>query len=344
MWTNLSKPIIGLAPMDGITDAAFRETVDLISKPNILFTEFVPAEGVAHGATRLYSSLQKHKTTTPIVAQLFGVDPKAFYKAAVIVLELGFDGIDINMGCPDRNIMKKGGGASLINQRVLAATIIKAVKQAVKDWQNGKTLKSLSLRDEAFGWIERNKPLKVDRTYKPVSIKTRTGINQHDTVPWISTLLEVEPDAICIHARTFLQMYKGKADWDEIAKASLLTKGTNTLLFGNGDLNSVSQAKAHCKMYRCQGALIGRAALGNPWVFTNKSPLLSERFGTMLKHSKLYLKYRQKLKLFPMRKHLAWYCTGFAGSRILRDKLMKIESLVELKKLLIDFLNQPLKT
>lgn len=334
-WTKLKKPIIGLAPMDGITDPAFRELVDAYSKPDVLFTEFVAVEGITHGVTSLFKCFLRHKTETPIIAQLFGSDLKAFYKAVFIAAELGFDGIDINMGCPDNNIMKKGGGGALIGRPEHAKNIVKVVKEAVNDWYEGKTLESAQVAPKIIEWIKSlTSPLPTKRKKLPVTVKTRTGLDHAVTEFWVSQLLEVQPEAISLHGRTLLQMYKGLADWEEIGKASKLVKQTNTIFLGNGDVKSMEQAKGKIEKYGLDGVLVGRGALGNPWFFSGKVASQKERFEAMKEHSALYLKYRPELKLYPMRKHLAWYCTGFEGSRALRDRLMKVVELSDLDNLL----------
>ena len=321
--------------MDGITDAAFRELVDKYSKPDVLFTEFVAVEGITHGVTSLFKCFLRHKTETPIIAQLFGSDLKAFYKATFIAAELGFDGIDINMGCPDSNIMKKGGGGALIGRPDHAINIIKVVKEAIQDWHGGKTLESAQVAPKIIEWIKLiTTPLPLKRNKLPVTLKTRTGLDYAVTESWISQLLEVSPEAITLHGRTLLQMYKGMADWEEIGKASKLVRQTSTIFLGNGDVKSMEQAKEKIKEYNLDGVLVGRGALGNPWFFSGKIASQKERFDAMREHSALYLKYRPELKLYPMRKHLAWYCTGFEGSRALRDRLMKVVNLTDLDNLL----------
>lgn len=334
-WTHSKKPIIGLAPMDGITDPAFRELVDKYSKPDVLFTEFVAVEGITHGVTSLFKCFLRHKTETPIIAQLFGFDLKAFYKATFIAAELGFDGIDINMGCPDNNIMKKGGGGALIGKPEHAKNIIRVVKEAVNDWYEGKTMESAQITPKIIEWIKSiTTPLSVKRNKLPVTVKTRTGLDQAVTEFWISQLLEVKPEAITLHGRTLLQMYKGLADWEEIGKASKLVKQTNTIFLGNGDVRSIDQANERILKYGLDGVLVGRGTLGNPWFFSGKVASQQERFEAMIEHSMLYLRYRPELKLYPMRKHLAWYCTGFERSRAARDQLMKVVTLQDLQGVL----------
>jgi len=334
-WTQLNKPIVGLAPMDGITDAAFREMVDRCSKPDVLFTEFVSVEGITHGVTGLLKCLIRHKTETPVVAQLFGSDIKAFYKASFIAAELGFDGIDINMGCPDNNIMKKGGGGALIGRPEHAKKIITVVKEAVADWSQGKTLEDARIATKIIEWIQlitASVPAKKIRL--PVTVKTRTGLDHEVTEWWISQLLEVGPDAITLHGRTLQQMYKGTADWEEIGKASKMVRQANAIFLGNGDIKSKREAEEKIIKYDLDGALVGRGALGNPWFFSGKVPLLQERFAAMIEHCELFLKCRPELKLYPMRKHMAWYCTGFEGSRMARDRLMRMTTLPDIRLIL----------
>ncbi|MBI4973102.1 tRNA-dihydrouridine synthase [Candidatus Roizmanbacteria bacterium] len=334
-WTTIKKSIIGLAPMDGITDAAYRELIDKYSKPDVLFTEFVAVEGITHGVTSLFKCFLRHKTETPIIAQLFGSDLKAFYKATFIAAELGFDGIDINMGCPDNNIMKKGGGGALIGKPDHAKNIIKTVKEAVNDWYEGKSMEDAQVAPKIIEWIKSiASPSFSKRNKLPVTVKTRTGLDYSVTEFWISQLLEASPEAITLHGRTLLQMYKGLADWVEIEKASKLVRQTSTIFLGNGDVKTMAQAKKRIEEYDLDGILVGRGTLGNPWFFSDKVPTLKERFAAMVEHSDLYLKYRPELKLYPMRKHLAWYCTGFEGSRAVRDRLMKVVTIEDLKSIL----------
>lgn len=320
--------------MDGITDPAFREIVDRYGKPDLLFTEFVPVEAIAHGVTRVMQSLRRHRTETTTIAQFFGRDLKSYYKATLVAAELGFDGIDINMGCPDKNIAKKGGGAGLIGEPDLAVEIIRTVKQAADDWSRGKILQDVRLTDELIDWVEANRLEKPERRLLPVSVKTRIGLDKPITEAWISRLIEAEPSMVSLHGRTLLQLYRGKADWDEIARAGRIVREAGITFLGNGDVESLAQAREFAQKYGCDGILIGRAALGNPWVFTGRNPSKNERIKVMLEHCRLYTQYRPDLKLFPMRKHLAWYMTGFEGSRAMRDSLMHVETIGDVENLL----------
>lgn len=147
-WNSLPRPIIGLSAMDGVTDAAMRHITKKYGNPDFMVTEFTSADGIVHGVTKLLRDFYYTDNQRPIIAQIFGANPGKFYTAAIICCALGFDGIDINMGCPADSAAKKGGGAALIKTPLLAQQIVRAVKQGVEDWTNGKTLESLSLPPE----------------------------------------------------------------------------------------------------------------------------------------------------------------------------------------------------
>jgi len=132
-WQTIKKPIIGLAPMDGITDPAFRAIVDEVGHPDVLYTEFVSAEGLCRNPSRLLRTFTAHKTNTPLIGQLFGADPIAMQEASAILFEkTSVNGIDINMGCPNRRVANHNGGAGLIKTPKKAIQLINAVKQAIK--------------------------------------------------------------------------------------------------------------------------------------------------------------------------------------------------------------------
>lgn len=336
----MPKPIIGLAPMDGVTDAAFRYITDKYGKPDVLFTEFIPVEAIEKGTSRVLPAFLHHKTPTPTIAQIFGHELKAFYKAAIVACEMGFDGIDINMGCPDKHVVSRGGGAALILQPKHAAKIISEVKKAVNDWSDGLTLQSAGISEEIITFVtlfRRNFGGKIVRKLLPVSVKTRTGYDKVITKSWISHLIESVPAAISLHGRTLKQLYSGKADWEEIKKGALLCSKANIVFFGNGDVKSLTEALQKAKQYKTSGILIGRASLGNPWVFKNTVPNLKDRFKVLIEHTKKFMEYRPDLKLFPMRKHFTWYCKGFSHSAEIRNELMKVSTFNELKDILYNY-------
>ncbi|KKR02773.1 MAG: tRNA-dihydrouridine synthase [Microgenomates group bacterium GW2011_GWB1_40_9] len=307
-WQTIKKPIIGLSPMDGITDPAFRSVVDEIGHPSILYTEFVSAEGLSRNPKRLLRTFTSHKTDTPLIGQLFGSDPIAMQEAAAILIEkTKIQGIDINMGCPARRVASHGGGAGLIKKPHDAIKLIEAVKSAIR-----ATNKSIGL-----------------------SVKTRIGYDEIVTETWIKTLLEAQPDTIALHGRTLKQMYTGVANWEEIHKASLLTKKAHILLLGNGDIQSLDEANEHIKKHTPDGILIGRGALGNPWIFQNSTPSVKIRIQTAMRHIQLFDELTPIANPLSLRKHLGWYIKGFSDASSIRNTIMKLAT----TKDMLDFLS-----
>lgn len=336
-WKYLEKPIVALSPMDGVTDAAFRYIVDKHGKPNILFTEFTSAEGLERGAVALLNAFIYHKTETPTVAQIFGARPQSFYTAAFIISELGFDGIDINMGCPDKNVSRHGGGAGLILDPLRAQKIIKQTKQGVKDWSQGETIENIGLHKDIVAWIkdyQQAHHISPQRKELPVSVKTRIGYDKIVTLDWIKYLLEMEPVNISVHGRTLRQMYTGYADWEEIGKAAETIKKTETTVLGNGDIHSLEEAKDKVQKYNLEGVLIGRASFGNPWVFQEKQPTLEHKMSVAIEHAYAFESLTPQLHFLSLRKHMAWYCKGFPNATDLRMALVHANSAKEIEQII----------
>jgi len=298
--------------MDGITDAPFRNITDIYGKPDIIYTEFISVKGLILGRPAIQRMLLCHKTNTTMIAQFFGNEPEYFYQAAQVAMEKGYDGIDINMGCPDKSVFNRGGGSGLILQPKLAKEIISSVKKAVRD-----SAKKLNIQK-----------------YIPVSVKTRTGYKIPQTKEWISQLLEAEPDVICLHARTFAQKYSGRADWEQVGIAADLARPTKTKIFGNGDIKSRQQALEKIKQYNLAGVLIGRAALGNPWIFKGIVPTTVERFKVVLEHCKKFTEFFPASDFSIMRKHLAWYIKDFPHAAEVRNQLMRVNNIDDVKKII----------
>jgi tRNA-dihydrouridine synthase B len=316
-----------LAPIDGYTDCAFREIVKKYGNPDMMFTEFVNAQGLIRATDKLIHILRYTENQRPIIAQLFGKDPKYFYKAALLCSQLGFDGIDINMGCPAKNIASKGGGAALIKKPKLVLRIIEAVKKAVKDYkddqvdlddqndQNGSRndrSDGNDLPDSQAGQIDQVDHLDhIIKTWKvkidpkreiSVSVKTRTGYDKDITEKWIKTLAKAKPDFITLHARTLKQGYKGRADWGAIKRA---VEVTDIPIIGNGDVKSYEEAVKRQKEAGCWGVMIGRGSFGKPWVFKRfRAETLNQQKGTIeptlkevkqiaLEHAELFVRFRR---------------------------------------------------
>lgn len=328
--------MIGLAPVDGVSDAAFRQVTDELGRPDLMYTEFVPTEGLYRGREALLAALQKHKTNIPIIAQFFGPHPRFYTYAFFVAAELGFSGIDINMGCPDTNIVKKGGGAALLLDLPRAKEIIQSIQQARTDWGNGMRLSDTDLPETMKQAVYALRGQQTSEVCKrlPISVKTRIGYHSSQIQEVIPTLIEAGVERIALHGRTFDARYSGIANWDEIAKAKELTRGTSVELLGNGDVRNRKHGNELIKKYGVDGVLIARAAFGNPWVFKDEDVDFEIRKKTMLYHAKLFLEYRPTFDLRPMRKHLSWYCKGIEGSAKLRDKLMKVVTMEDLTSVL----------
>lgn len=348
-WKNLPKPVVGLSAMDGVTDAAMRHITMFYGKPDFLVTEFTSADGIVHGVTKLLRDFYYTDIQRPIIAQIFGSNPNTFYTCSVICCYLGFDGIDINMGCPADSVAKKGGGASLIRTPELAKAIITAVQQGIADWVNGKTMKELGLPDPFVRALEKRIKGKEsrDRLALPVSVKTRVGFDKPVTVEWTKHLLETNPAVITFHGRTLEQQYSGQANWEEIAKAVEAAKESNTLIFGNGDLTTPELIVSRIQESSVDGVWIGRIAMGNPWIFeqfrtyvatgTYSEPTKKQRFSTALEHCRKFEELNatefaeDPYPFLHMRKHFGWYVKGFPNAGELRAKLFQTNSSDEVK-------------
>lgn len=297
-WAELRKPILALSPMDDITDAAFRLLIARCGKPDVMITEFVSVDGLcSKGREHLLKDLRYDESERPIVAQLFGSDPELFRKSAQLVAELGFDGVDINMGCPVKAVCNIGAGSSLINTPQLAQEVIQAAITGAGSL--------------------------------PVSVKTRIGYGKVQAEEWTSCLLDARPAAITFHLRTRKELSQVPAHWEEMPKIVELAKGTGVLVLGNGDIKSIDQAERAAAETGCDGVMMGRAIFGNPWLFDRTRKIenisLEELLETMIAHCHLYDQvFGDDKKFLVMRKHLMAYASGFPGARELRMSLEKV--------------------
>lgn len=324
-WTKLPKPFFVLAPMANVTDFAFRSMIAKYGKPDVMWNEFVSADGLSSaGKDRLLIDLKFSKKERPIVAQLFTGHPEAMKNAAALCAELGFDGIDINMGCPDRAVEKQGGGAAHIKEPQKALEVLKAAREG---WGNSPFIKGGAHRAGDF--------------VLPVSIKTRIGYNKVD-LDWLRLLLGQKLPALTVHLRTRKEMSDVPAHWElmpEIVKLrdevqADIPVEKRTLIIGNGDAVSMKDAKEKCEASGCDGVMIGRGIFGTPWLFSGiveKKP--EERLAIMLEHAKLFEKTFKGVKNFAvMKKHFKAYVSGWDGAKELRVKLMETNNFKEVKK------------
>lgn len=311
IWLTLKKPIFVLAPMDDVTDTVFRQIVGDLAAPDIYFTEFTSVDGMVSekGHEPVSRRLQFTEKERPIIAQIWGNDPEKFYKAAAMAKGMGFDGIDINMGCPEKSVVKRGMCSGLINHPETAAKIIQAVK-------------------EGGGGL-------------PVSVKTRIGIRDIQTEEWLGFLLKQDLAALIVHGRTVREMSKVPAHWDEIGKAVKLRDqiAPLTLIIGNGDVNSYQDGLEKVKTYRVDGVMIATGIFKNLWIFdkSGRIPDLSveERLNQLLKHSRLFVETWSKNKSFAiLKKFFKIYISEFESAGELRAKFMNTDTLEEVEKLI----------
>ena len=305
-WQSLPRPFFVLAPMHDVTDRAFRQLVSILTKPDVMMTEFVSVDGLVHPQSHdrlLQYYLSFDQRERPLVAQIWGTDPDAFLKAARMIRESGFDGIDINMGCPDKKVVAMGAGAALINDPTRALEIVHATKEGAGDL--------------------------------PVSIKTRLGFIQYSDA-WIETLISSHPAALTMHARTKKELSRVPAQWERIKDIAVRMRKENIPFIGNGDISSYEEGKEKAVASGVDGVMVGRGILGCPWFFSSQKELYDTqeaKLSVLLSHAYLFERYFSGLKNFSMiKKHVKGYVSGFSGARELRAKIMNTTSAQDIEE------------
>lgn len=303
IFQDLIKPFFVLAPMDDVTDVSFRQMIASLASPDLFFTEFVNVDGLmSEGRDRLMVKLKHSKQDKPIIAQLWGSKPDNFKEIALQIKDMGFDGIDLNMGCPDKTIVKNGCCSALINDRDLAADII------------AKT-------------IEGSNGL-------PVSVKTRVGFNQVD-LTWFDFLMQFNLSGITVNGRTKKEMSKVPANWDLIAQVVEMRnkKRPDLLIIGNGDVDSRADGLNKAKTYGVDGIMIGRGVLKDPFVFATDSPWINyspaDKIKLFIRHIELFKQNwpNGERKIVQLFKFAKLYINNFDGASELRSELMNIKSI-----------------
>lgn len=315
-WQKLAKekkPFFALAPMADVTDIAQRQMLVKYGKPDVLYTEFVSCDGLVNkeGRKALIKNLRFYENEHPIVAQFFSAKPENFFECAKLANKMGFDGFEINMGCPDKSVVDQGAGAALIKNPKLARKIIQAAKEGAGDM--------------------------------PVSVKTRIGYNENEIEKWLPEILAEKPAVITIHGRTKKQMLTGEADWDAIARAVEIAKGSGVLIIGNGDVKNLKDGVLKAKKSKISGIMVGRGIFGNPWFFNRKIKIekipIGDRLQAMIEHAKIFEKELKGIKNYEViKKHYATYARGFDEAKELRVGLMKTKSAKQAEKIVNKFL------
>lgn len=301
IWKTLQKPFTVLAPMDDVTDDVFRTIVCETARPDVFFTEFTNVDAIcSEGRESQIRRFQYSKRQHPIIAQIWGKEPEHYFETTKLIRNLGFDGVDINMGCPVRDVFQNGTCSAFIQDHARAQEVIAATQ-------------------EAAGEI-------------PVSVKTRIGVHQIETEGWIGFLLEQNLAAITIHGRTVKELSKVPCHWDEIGKAVELRNASqqdrHTMIVGNGDVKNYAEVLSLYEAYGVDGIMIGRGIFENLWSFEktlhaqDHSP--QERLSLLLKHARLFETTWGTTKRFEiLKKFFKIYCSGFPNAQELRIKLME---------------------
>jgi len=310
IYEKLKKPIISLSPMEDVTDTVFRQIVLSLGRPDLFYTEFVNVQGLnGKGRERVIHRLKYVGEEKPIIAQLWGADSKSFYEASKLISSMGFDGIDINMGCSVKNVVKSNAGSGLIN---VERKIVEDIIQGTKDGSKGL----------------------------PVSVKTRLGWESVD-LQWIGFLLEQSLDVLTIHMRTARGIGAIKADWSYMNEIVKLRDGIapNTLIFGNGDVHSLKEANGLVESYGIDGVMIGRESISNPWVFTGRENISNEeRLKVFKKHMLLYDQVWGNEKDFHgLKKFFRAYINGYEGATELRSLRMQSDSVDQVLEILENY-------
>jgi tRNA-dihydrouridine synthase len=304
---QLPKPFFVLAPMDDVTDTVFRQIVRDCAAPDLYFTEFVNVDGLqSPGRKNLLKKVQLTEGEGLVIAQIWGKTPENFYKTAQELVEMGFAGVDLNMGCPAKPVVKDGCGSALINNRDLALEIIQATKEGVA----GRV---------------------------PVSVKTRLGFNTVD-LTWLELLLKQDLDMLTLHGRTKKEMSDVPAHWDLIGEVRKLRDqiAPQTIFVGNGDVENRQEAQELAEKYGLDGVMIGRGVFHDPYAFADHSPwptkTREERVALYAKHVKLFAETwpDAQRRIAALNKFCKIYINGFDGAKELRERLMAAKSAEEL--------------
>ncbi len=320
------ETITVIAPMADVSDTAFREMIAKYSKmgqigggPDVMWTEFVSANGLCSpGREVLKRDLEFTQGERPIVAQLFTSSPENMREAAKLCRELGFDGIDINMGCPDKGIEKQGAGAAHMKDWRTAQKVIRAAQEGAE--------------------------------HLPVSVKTRLGWNSIEYKEWLPKILECNIPTLTVHLRTRKETSKVDAHWEIMSDVVKLVREITgpleeggTIILGNGDIKSVKNGKEKVKQCGADGVMVGRGIFGTPWFFhadiadhmqtTETHPeTIAKRLNILVEHTKLFEKKLGDIKNFAiMKKHYKAYVNGFDGAKELRMELMECENSTEVE-------------
>ena len=341
-WDTLPRPFVALAPLADVTDPAFRRIIahhsahlrgnGTVGGPDVMWTEFVSADGLScatpDGKRKLLADLRYTEAERPIVAQLFSSIPAHMEASARLCRTLGFDGVDINMGCPDRSVERQGCGAALIQNPACARRIIRAAQKGAGSKHGGI----------------------------PVSVKTRLGYAKDELETWLPELLAEAPAAVTLHTRTRQELSRVPARFERVkAAVSIRDKVCNTawqerhrctptLIIGNGDVQSCADGRRKALQTGADGVMLGRAVFGNPWLFhpvcTPEYVPPAKRLAVMCEHARLFGELLPHKNFAVMKKHFKAYVAGFENAPELRRALAATQSFQDVEAIIAAFLRR----
>lgn len=299
-WAELPQDFLALSPMAGVTDSPFRRLCKRYGA-DVLFTEMVSAEALLHRHPKTINIMLHYEPEErPIICQFMGSDPAKLAQAARIAYDLGFDGIDLNCGCPAQKVISNDCGSSLLNMPDRAAEIVAAM---------------------------------VAATPLPVSVKMRTGVTGSVQPAFARRMVEAGAAALTIHPRTKEQAYRGQADWSITRR---IAEAVPVPVMGSGDLLRWADVERLFATTGVRGAFVARGSMGNPWIFLRReyTPPVDELIAVIRAHTRMMLAHKGPHGLVEMRKHLGWYLKGFAGARDLRERCNTVQSVADIEAML----------
>ena len=307
---------LALGPMAGVTDLPFR-VLCKEQGADLIYTEMVSAKGIYYKNKNTDALLEIREDERPVALQLFGCDPEIMGSMAAQIEHRNFDILDINMGCPVPKVVNNGEGSALLKTPELAGKVVESIATSIK---------------------------------KPVSVKFRIGYDEIDKniVDFAKRMEASGAQLIAVHGRTRAQYYSGTANWDVIRQVK---EAVSIPVLGNGDVFTPQDAKAMLEQTGCDGIMIARGVRGNPWLFKQvkaylekgeaiPKPSCEELVKMVLRHGKLQVEWKgENIGIKEMRKHVAWYTTGYKNSAKLRGRVNEINTYTDLEEVMYAFLD-----